>query len=245
MERPDEPALDALDATIANIAAHEARIAELKQRLREETRQLENIQDPPRRLAAAIYAYWYLPEVRVDDLAWAVVKSKAAQHKFRELAGPVVTGINCDRCGDRLPITSRTQMKEVLERHRENRAQFAEGYRAVCEPCHEATMEERRDAYDRAERQREQNAAKLRRLPYADYLATEHWRRRRAMHLEQLDWMYRRGHHECDVCKRQGDLDVYHKTVASVAREHSDDLMLLCETCCKVLVVAGRIVPAP
>ncbi len=243
MDRPDEAVLDALDATIADIAAHEERIRELKQRLRVETRSLESITDPPRRLAAAVYAYWYTPEVKAEDLAWAVVKSKAAQHKFRELAGPVVTAINCDRCGERLPITSRTQMKEVLERHRENRAQFAEGYRAVCGPCFDATMEARHEARERAEREYAARTARLRLLSYAEYLATDHWRRRRADHLEHLEWMHRRGHHQCDVCKGQDSLEVFHKTLASIARERTDDLALLCVRCRDVLVAANRIVP--
>ncbi|GAM97390.1 hypothetical protein U91I_01016 [alpha proteobacterium U9-1i] len=243
MERPNEPGLDALDAILDKISDHEAQIAQLKAALREETRKLDNIADGPRRLAAAVYAYWYMPDVRTDDLTWAVLKDTRAQHKFRELAGPVVTSINCDRCGERLPITSRTQMRQVLERHRDGVAQFAEGYRAVCETCYDATMRERRDERERQEKSAEIHGAKMRTLPYAEYLGTEDWRRRRAMHFEHLDWMYRRGHHECEICKAREGLDVFHKSLECVGRERSSDLTLLCVRCRDVLVAGGRIVP--
>jgi len=243
MERPDEPALDAMDAVIAEITAHENRILELKKQLREQTRMLDRVADPPQRLALAAYAYWYMPEVKTEDLAWAVLKTKD-QHRLRALIGPVVTGINCDRCGDQLPITSRTQMKTVLERHRTNEAQFAEGYRAVCDPCYDAVFADRRAADDKRARDWEIQAAKLRLLPYDAYLKSEDWRRRRAAHLDHLDSLLRRGSpHQCDVCKAHDGLDVFHKTLASVARERSDDLVVLCGKCRDVLAEAGRIVP--
>lgn len=64
----------------------------------------------------------------------------------------------------------------------------------------------------------------LRRLPYADYLQSDHWRIVRAHILEQ------RGGH-CERCGALRDLNVHHLTYERLGAEEDTDLEVLCRSC--------------
>lgn len=70
----------------------------------------------------------------------------------------------------------------------------------------------------------EQAIAALRRLPYADYLQTAHWQRVRGLALEQAG-------HACDLCGRDRDLEVHHRTYERLGFERQSDLIVLCRDC--------------
>jgi hypothetical protein len=70
----------------------------------------------------------------------------------------------------------------------------------------------------------EQAIAALRRLPYAEYLATSHWQRVRTLALEQAG-------HTCDLCGHDGRLEVHHRTYARLGFERQSDLIVLCHDC--------------
>lgn len=70
----------------------------------------------------------------------------------------------------------------------------------------------------------EQAIAALRRLPYADYLATSHWLRVRTLALEQAG-------HTCDLCGRADRLEVHHRTYERLGFERQSDLIVLCQDC--------------
>jgi len=64
----------------------------------------------------------------------------------------------------------------------------------------------------------------LRRLPYADYLLTSHWRRVRELALEQAG-------HLCDLCGHDDQLEVHHRTYERLGFERQSDLVVLCHDC--------------
>jgi hypothetical protein len=114
MERPESSELDAIFATAAEIRATEARLKELKVQGSAQAQALANIADKKVRLAAAIYAYWYAPEINASDLSFGAT-GKAHPSALLKLVGPVSVGVPCERCGQDMPITSRANMKAVLD----------------------------------------------------------------------------------------------------------------------------------
>ncbi len=75
----------------------------------------------------------------------------------------------------------------------------------------------------------------LRRLPYAEYLKTEHWQRQRRGAL---------GHalSRCQVCNTNAVLlEVHHRTYARLGCEQPSDLLVLCEACHELFSRHGRL----
>lgn len=70
----------------------------------------------------------------------------------------------------------------------------------------------------------EQAILALRRLPYAEYLKTAHWQRVRGLALEQAG-------HMCDLCARDKQLEVHHRTYERLGFERQSDLIVLCHDC--------------
>ena len=64
----------------------------------------------------------------------------------------------------------------------------------------------------------------LRRMPYAEYLRTAHWQRVRVLALEQAG-------HACDLCGRDQQLEVHHRTYERLGFERQSDLIVLCHDC--------------
>ena len=63
--------------------------------------------------------------------------------------------------------------------------------------------------------------AELRTMPYADYLKTPEWCRRRAVQLMLAD-------HRCMLCNSPADLEVHHRSYANLGAEKRYDLIVLC-----------------
>ena len=75
----------------------------------------------------------------------------------------------------------------------------------------------------------------LRRLPYAQYLKTEHWQKQRKGALARA-----RGH--CQVCRAQRvQLEVHHNTYERLGCEQEDDLLVLCDGCHALFSEGGRL----
>lgn len=66
--------------------------------------------------------------------------------------------------------------------------------------------------------------ARLRALPYAEYLRSEHWLITRAAAL-------RRAGGRCCLCAKRGKLEVHHNTYERLGCELPEDLAVLCGTC--------------
>lgn len=66
---------------------------------------------------------------------------------------------------------------------------------------------------------------KLRAMPYAEYLASSHWSKRRKVALEKAG-------RKCSACKSASDgLDVHHNTYERLGEELDSDLLVLCRPC--------------
>ena len=136
IRRPEAPQLDAIFATVEKIHRAEKRLAGLREQVAQEARALAEIPDKSLRIEAGFYAYWFAPEVPATDIAMGAT-GRSHPGRLLKLAGPVSVGIPCDRCGEDLPVRSRSHMKEVLEQARSGPASRLR-YRLICIPCQNA-----------------------------------------------------------------------------------------------------------
>jgi hypothetical protein len=240
MKRPNNPALDIIETLVGDIFALETRLAELRQEVRDQTTAWARIEDPNERLQLASYAYWYIPETKVEDLAFAALRNSRAEHQLRKLVGPITANLACGRCQATVPITSRTQMTGVLARGKSNRPAYAEGYRVLCKDCRVIVMEERSKAYEAERVTAEKFAREWQQKPYSEYLASNHWKQKRA-ELMRLMLPADRDDRGCEVCNSRDRLDVYHRSLEYVAGPLYAGLLILCAPCGKALAAGGRV----
>lgn len=80
------------------------------------------------------------------------------------------------------------------------------------------------ERYMREQAAAECEPAALRSMPYADYLKTEHWKRKRKAALHAAL-------HRCQLCNGKGPLNVHHRTYERRGEELPNDLIALCEPC--------------
>lgn len=64
----------------------------------------------------------------------------------------------------------------------------------------------------------------LRTMPYKDYLQTSHWKERRLVALNAAGY-------RCQLCNRDGRLEVHHRTYERRGAELPSDLVALCDVC--------------
>lgn len=239
IKRPEAPQLDAIFATMEKVYRAEKRLAALREQVAQEARALAEIPDKRLRIEAGFYAYWFAPEVPAIDIAMGAT-GRPHPGKLLKLAGPVSVGVPCDRCGEDLPIGSRSHMKDVLEQARTEPSSLLR-YRLVCIPCQNALQEQplnelmaESDASDA--RQRELAA-----LSYAEYLQTPEFEEARNLHLW---WLAERMHAlECETCSADSSLGVYHKSAGEEGGFR--DPILLCISCRDALVAGGKLGGSP
>lgn len=240
MERPESSELDAIFATAAEIRATEARLKELKVQGSAQAQALANIPDKKIRLAAAIYAYWYAPEINASDLSFGAT-GKAHPSALLKLVGPVSVGVPCERCGQDMPITSRANMKAVLDGVQSG-PRWAEGYSVICAPCQEAVMAARDVEREREEKARAKRSRELAAMPYPAYLETEEWRTQRDHYL----WFLLESHQSdlgCETCGAGGDRGIFHKSLDHLG--FGDEIIVLCDPCASALLGAGKLAGPP
>lgn len=239
MERPKSAELDTLFATVDEIRATEEHLKRLKDRVATEAQALAKIPAKKDRIEAGVYAYWYAPEVHAADIAMGAT-GRTHPARMLKAAGPVSVGVPCDRCQADLPIYSRNQMKETLDRLRGGYG-WPEGYRVLCFACEEAIHADRDVERRKLDSEREQRDRELAALSYADYLQTEDWQQAKGAFL----W-WRADESQaltCETCNAEDDRGVYHKTLDRLGG--GDDLVLLCATCRNALLKAGRLAGEP
>ena len=78
---------------------------------------------------------------------------------------------------------------------------------------------------------------RTRALSYRDYLLTPEWQDKRARALK-------RARHRCEVCYRNRDLNIHHRTYDRRGDERDDDLTVLCAHCHTTFHVFGSWNPA-
>ncbi len=122
-------------------------------------------------------------------------------------------GLRCSKCGGLMTYTSRNDIQG--ERHKDNRE---------CKTCWNAKFAERDNAYKQYMAQRQQRLSELHTMPYREYLLTDEWQQTRLRKLK-------RAHFSCELCGKQGKLNVHHKTYERRGYEDDKDLIVLCGTC--------------
>lgn len=239
MQRPDCPELDTLLASVEELRAAESHLAALKAKIAQDAQGLSKIVNKAERIAAGVYAYWYAPEAHASDIALGTT-GRTHPGRLLKLGGPVSVGVPCDRCQADLPIHSRNQMKETLDRLRGG-YRWPEGYRVLCFTCEEAIHDGRRVEQTRLDRERDQRERELAALPYADYLQTDDWRDAKSAFL----WFRAQEYQalSCETCNGEGDRGVYHKSLERLGG--GDDLVLLCAGCRDALRKANRMAGEP
>jgi hypothetical protein len=75
----------------------------------------------------------------------------------------------------------------------------------------------------------------LKKMPYADYLASDHWTRVR-------DAARDRAGYRCQVCNSSGDIHVHHRSYERRGEESDADLTVLCADCHKLFHDNSRVV---
>ena len=226
MKRPNSEILD----QIISIIEDKREMEQVAKELHDKANQLVSLISSEKNVTElATYLYWVYPEIRVKDLAQAVV-GESSTHKFLNSIKSVTANINCDRCNCQIEIKSRTQLNEELKNI--NKVRWAEGYRALCPVCRIEVMEERhkeyeqRDQkYEQSQREYEQRLYQLKHMPYHQYLQTPEWKARRQKHLKSARY-------RCQVCNSPNQpLDVHHRTYARRGQEYFPDLIVLCREC--------------
>lgn len=239
IKRPEAPQLDAIFATVDKIHRAEKRLAALREQVAQEARALAEITDKRLRIEAGFYAYWFAPDVPSKDIALGAT-GRPHPAKLMRLAGPVTVGVPCDRCGEELPIRSRSQMKEVLDQAGTGPSSMLR-YKLVCIPCQNELDEEsfrRREAeYVSWEARRRDVAG----LPYAEYLQTGEWEDACDRHL----WWRgdQTGALDCETCGSSDRLGLYHKSLDGLGT--ADELTLLCTECRDALIAGGKLAGPP
>lgn len=124
----------------------------------------------------------------------------------------------CPRCGGAfyMEVSTRTEMNRVL------------GGSEKCADC-DAEIEAEREAqtaiYRQQARARQAEIERLRTMPYAEYLQTDHWQdvRRRAL---------KRSGFKCQLCNAgKTALHVHHRTYKNRGQEENSDVIVLCANC--------------
>jgi hypothetical protein len=129
--------------------------------------------------------------------------------------------VKCPSCQkeQRLLLTSYTQWEDM---QRKPRRPILGQY--TCEECQARQSASWQAAAAQHAADWEANIEALRRLPYREYLQTEHWQQVRQRAL-------RRAKYRCELCNSGTVMNVHHRSYAQLGYEDPKDLIVLCEPC--------------
>ncbi len=82
----------------------------------------------------------------------------------------------------------------------------------------------------------EARLAELRAMPYAEYIKSPEWNRRRQVALKIAE-------HRCQLCNSPDELTVHHRSYEHLGAEKYADLIVLCWPCHKLFHEHRRLVP--
>lgn len=246
LDRLDNDVLRELQLMLADIAEAQAAISDMEAQIKLSEDRIDGtilalgdrISDRESLLNTAAYLYWRFPKIKVKSLAQAVL-GKPNVHEFLRHMPPTQVGVACDRCGEEIHLSSRTQMQDALRRKSLSRVSWAEGYSIVCVPCKSEIFADRGEIYRQRAEAKADKIRALRSMPYQEYLQTPEWQERRQRHLKSAGY-------RCQVCNQaKGPLDVHHRTYERRGDEYYKDLLLLCRTCHEIFHTTGRLAKAP
>ena len=228
VQRKMNPMIDQFDRcvqiavdTLRQIDDHEARISEhrhsiniLKQSLVATLTRASQGMDRAELIEMAWQLYWHTP-INAEPLATMLnVREGMALNK---LIGGFPSGDFCKWCGEELLIMSRTERKELEKSGRP-------WTKELCSKCEKRRIELSSERYQQEQAERAAELLRLKRIPYREYLGTEHWQRVRESALKR-SW------YRCQLCNSDGLLDVHHRTYERRGEERASDVIVLCRQC--------------
>lgn len=169
---------------------------------------------------AASHLYWNCPQIdatyikRVARAAGLAAVNGAPADPSKYWIHPLEVDTFCPSCGA-------PQMQVVFSRTERDSVQKNGG--VWCAECAQK-RDSWKDAYEQRMAAQAALAERLRRLPYREYLKTDHWQQVRRDAL-------RRAGYRCELCFASGQLDVHHKTYERRGMEQRGDLIVLCRDC--------------
>lgn len=156
----------------------------------------------------AQFLYYYDNEIAASDIAAVLGCDVDAIHEV--IGGCRVTAA-CAGCGGAVPITIYHRNEIDPKSYETGDLRFAT---STCSECDEARQLTTRDPET------------LRKMPYADYLKTDHWK-------ETRQGALKRAGYRCQLCNAKGALHVHHRTYERRGSEIASDLLVLCADCHK------------
>lgn len=235
MEKPENPQLDTILATVDDIREAEAMIAALKTKLATEIATLAGIPDRKLRRSIGVYAYWIAPELNANDLALATVGKRSSAAMLKGFTTSI--DIMCERCKADIEVSSRTQMRQLSRSAAGQTYPLPEGFRVICGECREEIFEERRVAGDVQRALSVQRERDLLAMPYADFVRTADWADIRDHYLYHLLAIGR--DLLCEICSAPEPLSVIHKAPRTVGE--FDKLALQCAGCTELLSAGNKL----
>lgn len=89
----------------------------------------------------------------------------------------------------------------------------------------------------KAEQPSPERIAELRALPYAEYLKSPEWKKKRSIVLRMAGY-------RCQICNDSGLLNVHHRTYERLGCEWKADLLVLCQPCHETFHKNGKLAKA-
>lgn len=201
------------------IATHEISVEKLRTKINTLKKEIQRLKQQGAELAGSSP----ISQEDLNKIYWETsinsrVLAKTMQIKESELRSmitPIPYG-TCERCGASLCFTSRNQ-------------RILNSQRTVCTKCERAAELYRRNEYRLQVKQEgveHQTTAPedLKRMPYQEYLNTDHWKELRNLALKAAKY-------RCEVCDSDGKLNVHHKHYKTRGAESLSDLVVLCHDC--------------
>lgn len=240
MDRPSSPQLDAIIRAASNLRAMETLVSEAKTRLVAEVESLATVADKSERLAAAIYAYWHVPETNANQLAKITVGKESSALMLKH-ADAVSIGVSCDRCKADLEITSRAMMQKVQAASTGSFKRWAEGWKVICADCQVDVFDVRRNEHEQRDMAVKKRRLVLATLSYEEYLRTPEWHEQRNRALDMV--LYLQGELSCEVCRERDKLSLVHRQLDLASG--TEEVSLLCATCSGALEQVGKLARTP
>lgn len=158
------------------------------------------------RHSAAHSMYYFDDHVEVKDIAAAL---KCAPEDIHKIVGEYDIDAACPRCYANVTNVSETREGVADTVYEDGVFQFVD---LLCDECERAELLATRDPEE------------LRKMPYADYLKTDHWK-------ETRQGALKRAGYRCQLCNAKGALHVHHRTYERRGSEIAGDLLVLCASC--------------
>jgi len=221
LPKPSHPIIEKLDNLLKQINESEIKTKELKFQLRYIPKLFSEynlIQEE--RLEIAQYLYWLDVKIPKEEIAFNLLGITGIE--FSKLLNPAsFSHIKCKVCLEPIVFKSKNAYKEFLNNSKKS-------YGGECKICLEKRLEINRMKCDKQIKERQTQYQitlnKLKALPYIEYLQTPHWIKLRDEHLK-------RSKYHCQICNKNGKLNVHHRTYERKGEELYSDLITLCENC--------------